>query len=180
MVHKLLSNLLKRYSGQSASIEALSAFFDLPIAFLLITNFEQPVLGIVAFAALRTNDISAQAGALAVVICCNSEAGPATARDQEHLEPFSRRERSEVPSETSFVSMRRKSGSLVAKSRAQSRDSQPGGLVFRGPRHRHILLQRPQPAKSEFSRRIYHASTDHGQQHFRFPDFRRIDLEQVL
>lgn len=87
MVHKLLSNLLKRYSRQRASIEALSAFVDLPIAFLLITNFEQPVLGIVAFAALRTNDISAQAAALAVVIRCNSKTGPATAGDQEHFRP---------------------------------------------------------------------------------------------
>lgn len=109
MVHKLLSNLLKRYSRQRASIEALSAFVDLPIAFLLITNFEQPVLGIVAFAALRTNDISAQAAALAVVIRCNSKTGPATAGDQEHF--------------------------------------RPDRLFFGGRtrRHRHILLQMPQP-----------------------------------
>jgi hypothetical protein len=31
------------------------AFVDLPIAFLLISNMEQSILGIVAFGALRTN-----------------------------------------------------------------------------------------------------------------------------
>jgi hypothetical protein len=62
------------------------AFIDLPVSLALIAELQQTVFRIVPFAALRTLQIAAPCGSLAIIIFGHGECCPTTAGDKEHLE----------------------------------------------------------------------------------------------
>jgi len=58
------------------------ALFDLPISVRLISQLQQPILGIVPLVAARTFQVPAPASALGTVIFRHREGGAATARNE--------------------------------------------------------------------------------------------------
>ena len=81
------------YPGQRSRVQRLtrfrparSALIHLPISCALIAELQQAVLGVMPFAAVGTLQITAPRCSLAIIVFGNSERGPATARDQVHLE----------------------------------------------------------------------------------------------
>ena len=65
----------------------LLAFFDAPVALLLISKLKQSVLGIVPLAALRAFQVAVPVGAAAIVAFGDGESGAATARYEAHSQP---------------------------------------------------------------------------------------------
>ena len=60
------------------------ATVNLPIPLAMITNFQQPVFGIVALAAIRADQITAPCSALVIVVLRNRERRSAAAWNQKH------------------------------------------------------------------------------------------------
>lgn len=69
-------------------IPITSARIDPPEAFVLVSELEQAVLGIVALSAVRTLQVAAPSGTPPVVLLRYGEALPATARNQVHSQGF--------------------------------------------------------------------------------------------
>jgi hypothetical protein len=63
-------------------MEGPLALIHLPIAFAVISNLQQPILGIVPLATVGADQIPAPSGALPIVACFNRKSCPATARHQ--------------------------------------------------------------------------------------------------
>ncbi len=62
------------------------ALFHRPIFVRLITQLQEPVLGIMPFAARRAGQITAECCSALVVILGDGESGPATAWNEKHSE----------------------------------------------------------------------------------------------
>jgi hypothetical protein len=62
------------------------ALVHLPISLGVESHLQQAVLGIVSFAAARTDEIAAPARTLVVVILGDGKRGSATAGDEEHAQ----------------------------------------------------------------------------------------------
>src|ERR1700685_3732826 len=72
--------------GRSGSSAVVSTGVDLPESVALIADLQQPVLGIVTFAAGRAGEVAAPGCTLAVVVFGHGKGCAAAAGDQEHLE----------------------------------------------------------------------------------------------
>src|SRR5437867_10456086 len=64
-----------------------SALFDLPIAVRLVPQLQKPVFGVVPLPALRTDQVSAPTGTLAVKLLRDGKALPAAAWHEIHPGP---------------------------------------------------------------------------------------------
>jgi len=65
---------------------ALSAVVYLPVSFRVKSDLQQPVLGVVPFAASRTYQVAAPCGSLMIVVFGDRKGFSAAAGDEEHAQ----------------------------------------------------------------------------------------------